>query len=80
MYHRRRCNSAALSEGYEMKSIKAADLKVGMDTDSGFVEDLTVLANGKVDVTFSIHDQDCGETDYFPCILDPNEMVGLSFY
>lgn len=63
-----------------MQSIKAVDLKAGMDTDSGFVEDVTVLSNGKVDVTFSIHDHDCGETEYFPCILDANEMVGLSFY
>jgi len=60
-----------------MQSIKVKDLKVGMETDSGCVEDIAVLTDGKIDVTFSIYDYDCGENEYFPCILDSNEVVNL---
>lgn len=59
-----------------MAIIKARDLKVGMDLGNwGSVVEVSEVINGRVEVTFSAHDYDCGEDEYYPCDLDAEEIL-----
>ena len=55
----------------------AKDLKKGMVVKGwGEVEEIHVHTDC-VDVTFSCHDHDCGETEYFPCVVPHNDLFEL---
>lgn len=59
-----------------MATIKARDLKVGMDLgDWGSVEEVGEVVNGRIGVTFCAHDYDCGEDEYFPCDLEADQLL-----
>ncbi len=59
-----------------MATIKARDLKVGMYLRPwGTVEEVGEVVNGRIDVTFSFHDYDCGEDEYFPCNFGADEPL-----
>lgn len=59
-----------------MATIKARDLKVGMYLGAwGTVEEVSAPANGVVNVTFSVHDFDCGEDEFFPMELDLEKVL-----
>lgn len=59
-----------------MATIKARDLKVGMDLGKwGSVEEVGEVVNGRIGVTFFAHDYDCGEGEFFPCDLDAEEIL-----
>lgn len=55
--------------------IKAKDVKEGMETPNGSIHSAEVETNGNIGITFTAHDYDCGEDDYFPCEYSPDELV-----
>ncbi|QHJ78945.1 MAG: hypothetical protein [Caudoviricetes sp.] len=55
--------------------MKASELKVGMETELGDVESIFAISDTELDICFSVHDYDCGETEYYPMVLSFDEEV-----
>lgn len=54
--------------------VRAIDLKVGMELESGdTVKSVDVAEDGKVEVCFGYIDDECGDVEYFPVIVEADE-------
>lgn len=60
-----------------MQTIKAEDLKVGMETEDGLTVVFVEHMENYIDVTYSVFDPDCGEMEYFPVQLSYEEEINI---
>ena len=60
-----------------MNTIKAKDVKVGMEIAGDLVAEVIVVSETVIQIDFQSYDVDCGEVEYFPCEFHPEEEISL---